>query len=291
VTATNLTLPAEIPAVGTISPISVYWDPNSSALTWQMVLRPLLIAASKGRTVRWCIVTHSGGQWPLLLAHVDQFMHEHGLSFDDLPIEIVGPFGPLIGPVGGRSFTFDNSKSAQVQLEELEHAIWGGPTPRFEAVSGIRLNLGCGRDIKEGWVNVDHLSLEGVNLVHDISSLPYPFDSGTVEAIRAKDVLEHLPHFTKDGRQMIIAIMEEWHRILMVGGTVYIHVPNAQFPEAVWVDPTHVRGFTTESFDYFDPTRTYGKVFGFYSHCKFSVVEATASSDRQLTFQLVKLPS
>lgn len=33
-----------------------------------------------------------------------------------------------------------------------------------------RLNLGCGRDIKKGWINLDILKLPGVDVVYDLTN-------------------------------------------------------------------------------------------------------------------------
>lgn len=40
--------------------------------------------------------------------------------------------------------------------------------------NGLKINLGCGTDIKPGWVNVDIAKLDGVDIVHDLDELPLP---------------------------------------------------------------------------------------------------------------------
>ena len=35
-----------------------------------------------------------------------------------------------------------------------------------------KLHIGCGHDIKEGWVNHDLAQLPGVDIVHDLNSFP-----------------------------------------------------------------------------------------------------------------------
>ncbi|MCZ7614805.1 MAG: hypothetical protein M5T52_15055 [Ignavibacteriaceae bacterium] len=37
-----------------------------------------------------------------------------------------------------------------------------------------KLNLGCGKDIKDGYINLDIVDYGG-NQIHDINSFPYPF--------------------------------------------------------------------------------------------------------------------
>ena len=38
----------------------------------------------------------------------------------------------------------------------------------------IKLHLGCGTDIRAGWVNLDCAKLPGVDIVHDLNVLPLP---------------------------------------------------------------------------------------------------------------------
>lgn len=38
-----------------------------------------------------------------------------------------------------------------------------------------KLNLGCGKDIKAGYVNLDIVKLDGVYVVWDVNKLPLPF--------------------------------------------------------------------------------------------------------------------
>lgn len=132
------------------------------------------------------------------------------------------------------------------------------------------LNLGCGRDIRpasEGWVNMDHAALEGVDVVHDLMELPWPFDAGSFDHILCSHVLEHVPHVLpgKDKRNGLVLVMEEMHRILKPGGTVEIRAPH---PEAAdrWADPTHTRVLHPRTFEYFEE----GK-FGHYSGARYRV--------------------
>jgi hypothetical protein len=82
---------------------------------------------------------------------------------------------------------------------------------------GVRLHLGCGSDIKPGWVNID-----AVNPAADrrcrIQDLEYP--DGTVEAIEAMMVLEHLT--LADAR----AFAGRAYRMLSPGGSLVVEVPD-----------------------------------------------------------------
>ena len=58
-----------------------------------------------------------------------------------------------------------------------------------------KINLGCGRDIREGFVNVDKFPGEGVDRIIDVErDLLRGFKSDTFGYVFARDFLNHLPH-------------------------------------------------------------------------------------------------
>lgn len=104
-----------------------------------------------------------------------------------------------------------------------------------------RLNLGCGRDIREGWTNLDCAALPGVDVVHDLEQLPLPFGDAHFDHIHAKDVLEHVEY---------IPLLAELHRILRDGGTLQIQVPHFTSADN-FIDPTHKKQFSIRTFEFF----------------------------------------
>ena len=106
----------------------------------------------------------------------------------------------------------------------------------------MKLNLGCGNDIKAGFVNLDINPGHGVDVVHNLDKFPYPFKDDTFDEIRAYSILEHVADLMKT--------MSELHRILKPGGRLDIIVPHYNGPLA-WGNPTHIRTFTYESFKFF----------------------------------------
>lgn len=116
------------------------------------------------------------------------------------------------------------------------------PAPADAAPDGPRLNLGCGRFPKEGHVNVDREAMAGVDVVHDLSTFPYPFPDGHFGQVVAEHVIEHLPD--------PMATMREIHRILRPGGWAVVAVPH--FSRAL-SHPEHARGFDVTFPYYFDP--------------------------------------
>lgn len=133
-----------------------------------------------------------------------------------------------------------------------------------------RINLGSGNDPLSGYINVDMLNRDDVDVVHNLMDFPYPFEDACANDIKAVDVLEHLDNYTADRRPAVIAFVEECHRILKTGGELYIQTPGYR-AEFAWQDPTHVRPFHPKTFDLWDEDTEYGKTNGYYSHAKFKV--------------------
>jgi predicted SAM-dependent methyltransferase len=117
---------------------------------------------------------------------------------------------------------------------------------------------------EEDKFNVDMIDGPGVDLVWNLDNFPYPLKDGQFKQIIARDVIEHLTD--------IVKVMEEWHRLLQVGGKLWIRTNDAEFPKQAWTDPTHKHAFTLESFDYWDDNTFLGKHYGFYSKAKFRVL-------------------
>tara|TARA_B100001245_G_C22893021_1_gene430415 strand:+ start:35 stop:1486 length:1452 start_codon:yes stop_codon:yes gene_type:complete len=141
--------------------------------------------------------------------------------------------------------------------------------PLTEQRGGVRINLGAGEDPASGWINVDMIGIEGIDVVHNLINFPYPFEDGVADEIKAVDVIEHLPPYIGEDHG-VVRFIEECHRILKPGGTLYMQTPGWK-AEFLWIDPTHVRGFDVQSMDFFDPDKHFGKTTGFYSKCKFKV--------------------
>lgn len=150
-----------------------------------------------------------------------------------------------------------------------------------------KINLGAGQDQKDGFINVDLVEMDGIDIVHNLMEFPYPFEDESADEIHAIDVVEHLANYTPDNRPSVIAFVEECHRILQKGGLLYMQMPGWK-AEFLWIDPTHVRGFDIQSFDFFDPTKPFGQTTGFYSKAKFSV-RAEELPNHNLRFWLTKI--
>ena len=111
------------------------------------------------------------------------------------------------------------------------------------AATGTRLNLGCGRDIRPGWVNVDCVPGPGVDVVTDFDRDPrLPFAGSAVGYSEGTHVIEHL----RDP----LPFMAELHRVTRGGGTAVFRCPYGSSDDAD-EDPTHVRRMFPGSWGYF----------------------------------------
>jgi SAM-dependent methyltransferase len=111
------------------------------------------------------------------------------------------------------------------------------------------LLIGCGNsrrkilafDGKRDWsdlTTIDHDPNCGADILHDLESLPWPFEDDTFDECHAYEVLEHLG---KQGDyRSFFAHFAEIYRILKPGGVLFATVPALDDPW-VWSDPSHTR--------------------------------------------------
>ena len=131
------------------------------------------------------------------------------------------------------------------------------PTP--SRLLGKKLNLGAGWRPLPGYVNLDIARIKGIDVVHNLNKIPYPFADNTFDEVCAFDVLEHLDDY--------IAAIREIHRILKPGGKLRIVVPHWN-SNGVFFDPTHKHGFAYTTFEYF--CKGYRPEFNYYFDFAFS---------------------
>lgn len=110
----------------------------------------------------------------------------------------------------------------------------------------MRLNLGCGNNQLDGYVNVDQQAACNPDKVVDLEQFPWPFDDDSVREVVMSHVLEHLGETT----ETYLSIIKELYRICRDGARIDIKVPHHRHDEFA-IDPTHVRAILPEQFHLF----------------------------------------
>jgi len=87
-----------------------------------------------------------------------------------------------------------------------------------ELDSILKLNIGCGNDCPNYFINVDIREDTPADIICDVRKLP--FDDGRFQHIESHDVLEHISH------RETYQTLKEWFRVLKKGGTFRFIVPN-----------------------------------------------------------------
>ena len=121
-----------------------------------------------------------------------------------------------------------------------------------------KLNIGCGKIILDGYINLDSVKLPGVDVVHNLEKYPWPFKDNTFDEVLCDNILEHLDD--------IIKPVEELWRITKLGGKIIVRVPIYPSPWA-FTDPTHKSAYTFITFNYFRPIDN----LNYYSHARFNI--------------------
>ena len=85
----------------------------------------------------------------------------------------------------------------------------------------VRLHLGCGSRLFDGYINVDGEYMAGTEgvVIHDITR-PFTLVDNQVDEILTVHVIEHIH------RSQVRMMLQEWHRILRPGGFVAIEWPD-----------------------------------------------------------------
>jgi hypothetical protein len=88
----------------------------------------------------------------------------------------------------------------------------------------MKLNLGCGDQKMDGYINVD---LHGDPDVRcDLTVFPWPWSDDSVDEVYMCHFLEHVPDLEKT--------LLEIHRILKANGIVHFRVPHFRSPFGIW---------------------------------------------------------
>ena len=111
-----------------------------------------------------------------------------------------------------------------------------------QVLDTVKLNLGCGSDVRPGWVNVDKFPCDNQVVQADFPILP--FASGYADEILLSHVLEHFGF--KDGE----TLCAEMARVLKPGGVAHIEVPDIAWCAAQFLGAPEPQSYTDPANDY-----------------------------------------
>ncbi|MGZ4953949.1 MAG: class I SAM-dependent methyltransferase [Methylobacter sp.] len=106
----------------------------------------------------------------------------------------------------------DSAQVKQSRIVNLE---------KYNSTDVKRLNLGCGHIPVDDHINVDARELPGVDIIADVTSLPY--ESMSVHVIRAAHLIEHFSE-----RALKDIVLPYWSDLLVEGGELNLIAPDAE---------------------------------------------------------------
>lgn len=93
----------------------------------------------------------------------------------------------------------------------------------------MKIHLGCGQVYIPGYIHVDAVKHDHVDIVAQADDLSM-FDDESVELIYASHILEHI------NRHSIERVLREWNRILKIEGVLRIAVPDFESIVRVYIE-------------------------------------------------------
>lgn len=105
----------------------------------------------------------------------------------------------------------------------------------------MKLDLGCSFHKLPGYIGVDILKVQGVDVIADGCSLP--FRESVFDGIYASHCIEHIADQ--------LAVIKEMWRVSRPGTEIHMQMPHFSNP-SYFDDLTHQRLYSTRSFEHFD---------------------------------------
>ncbi len=105
----------------------------------------------------------------------------------------------------------------------------------------MKIDIGAGKNPREGFEACDKIAFEGVKHVFDAGSKGWPFADGSVDEAHSSHFLEHLTNMGDKWER--VTFFNELYRVLKAGGTASIIIPH--WASNRWYgDPTHKEPFS-----------------------------------------------
>ncbi len=119
----------------------------------------------------------------------------------------------------------------------------------FERAKGVRLDVGCGIFKQKGFIGLDMMAHENVDIVHDIQEFPWPVPDDICSQVLMSHIWEHIEPKYRFG------VMDELWRICRHDGQLLLNCPHA----GSWLEsahPAHYMCPNEGTFQFFDPDYT-----------------------------------
>ena len=87
-------------------------------------------------------------------------------------------------------------------------------------ITATKLDLACGIRKKEGFFGIDKIKFDGVDLVYDLTVMPWPIASHSIEEVHCSHYIEHLPAFNR------IQFVNELYRVMKPGAKATLIAPH-----------------------------------------------------------------
>lgn len=110
----------------------------------------------------------------------------------------------------------------------------------------LKLDLGSGDNKKEGFTGVDKFQTPSVDIVHDLFTYPWPFESDSVDEVWASHFFEHSPQYERP------KFMGELHRVMKKGAKATFITPYYKSPRATQDFSHNWPPISEESYLYFN---------------------------------------
>jgi hypothetical protein len=110
----------------------------------------------------------------------------------------------------------------------------------------LKIDIGCGKNKREGFLGVDQFAIEGVDVVADLRAR-WPWDDDSVSEVHCSHFIEHLTNF--DEKWERVHFFNELHRVLRKDGVATLIFPHWNSTR-YYGDPTHKEPFSEMGFYY-----------------------------------------
>lgn len=138
----------------------------------------------------------------------------------------------------------------------------------------VKLHLGCGRNILDGWINLDITDSDGVDVIADLDNCRnemLPFLENSIDEFYASHLIEHLKN--------PLPFMEELYRVAKPDAKALFRVPYGSSDDA-YEDPTHVKRYFLNSFSYFSQPLYWRADYGYRGDWQVVRIDLVVSAQK-----------